>query len=146
MRARVTQVRAGAAIGSSRARSCDPSRAAAAVRAPSFGVRDDDENTFSGNVAALRRDLGTYKDDDWKEWRRVVIRGLEAGEQLERDVAKIRTELPALAKQSAQDGIRIRVEALEAWRETQRGSRRMILNALGAIGLLVLGALLKRYL
>jgi hypothetical protein len=110
-------------------------------------VRDHhDDNTFSGNVAALRDALGTSKDDDWKEWRRVVIKGLEAGELLERDVAAVRAEISRFALQSAQDGIRLRVEALEAWRESRRGMGRMVINALGAIGLVLLGAVLKRFL
>ena len=108
--------------------------------------------TLSGadaqRLERLRRSYGreAESDADWESWRRVVLQSLRSGKSVENRVAALEKQVGGFAKESAHTRLDTRVLRLEEEAGRRRGLWGQVLKALGAIGLVVLGHELSRWI
>ena len=101
---------------------------------------DDPDQSFIRTYPDIQRLRENAAHDDWRDWRKPVISMVKAGVQLERAVIELQAERELWAKQSAQDRLRIRVEALEAAQRETKNIRKQVLSFFWKLGALVLAA------
>ena len=104
------------------------------------------DDTFAGTLTGIERLRNSRQsDDDWIEWKRVLIESAKAGAELERIVSRMELRLQKLASQTALDGISARVKELEdAARRRDRWGEKL-LKAAGAVGVTLLAWWLGRH-
>lgn len=84
-----------------------------------------------------------WEADDWKEWRRSIIETVEEVRKQRKVLAWIcNSHIPGAAKDSAVQAVVRRLDAIDAEHERKNSRSEKILNGLGKVGLVALGALL----
>jgi hypothetical protein len=106
---------------------------------------DKDEDTFSGTLAGLEKLRGTYKDEDWKEWRRTVLAAVRAGSAMERRQRQIELNLLQLAKQSGVDALITRVTKIEWDRDQAAGTKTKVWAMAQKVALIIAGAVVAKW-
>ena len=104
----------------------------------------DDDDTFARTFVGIEKLRGRSHDDDWLEWRRLVIQAIKSGKQVEEKVSALIAERPKYARQSAVTLLAARVAALEDEKKKRESTRSKLIGFAIKAALLILAALLGR--
>lgn len=99
---------------------------------------ENPDDTFAGTIFP--------RSNDWDSWRRVVLQSCRAGGEMEKRLISLETKISSCAKVGAYTHLDARVVRLEEEAGRRRGLWGQVLKALGAIGLVVLGHELSRWI
>ena len=108
----------------------------------------DDDDTFARTFVGINRLRGKSHDDDWLEWKRVVLESIKAGKSLEEKVNALNIAVNDLKARSARHtavaSLAEKVHALEEHHAKRESGRAKLLGWIGKAALLILAALLGR--
>jgi hypothetical protein len=108
---------------------------------------DNPDDTFATTLDGIEELRSPHRGtDDWQSWRRVVVQSLRAGSALEKRIASLEVKAGGFAKAGAYTHLDTRVSRLEEQERRRRGLWGTLLKAAGAIGLVVLGHELSKWL
>jgi hypothetical protein len=108
----------------------------------------DEDDTFARTFVGIDRLRGKNHDDDWHEWKRVVLESLRAGKKLEDKVAALTIVVNDLKARSARHtavaALADKVKGLEDHHAQRESTKAKLLGWIGKAALLILAALLGR--
>jgi len=108
----------------------------------------DEDDTFARTFVGIDRLRSKGYDEDWHEWKRVVLESLRAGKKLEEKVSALTIALNDLKARSARHTavatLAEKIKVLEDHHAKRESSRAKIMGWVGKALLLILAALLGR--